>query len=358
MYRYLLFFLLIATWETDAQPREASIDLKQKAKILKEGSYIDYEGQETQSIHIAIDKTFQGKQLELDLPEEYGVFIDGKLVWAGRGKTKFETDSLFKIYSAAEILSIYAPSKIKSLQIQLLYADWSKDLDNSLRFPSFYKDFVILACLILLIFFVILFRSNTNLTLDYLNISKVFLLQSREEAITTGRIGSSANLLFFLFISACSSLLLMVVSHWGYPSVAMHLPTNIDSFGWLMVCWLLLSLLLFLLLIMKLVLIWSMTKLFNFKDTVRFQYFNFVRSLYGAMIITGFFAACYFIGNFQNPTFFNYLLWAGCAILILSTVFLYFKLLSRTGSSLFHLFSYLCGSEIIPLMILIKVLLF
>jgi hypothetical protein len=76
------------------------------------------------------------------------------------------------------------------------------------------------------------------------------------------------------------------------------------------------------------------------------------------MIITGFFTAAYFIGHFQNPGFFNYLLWGGCAILVLSSIFLYFKLLSRTGSSLFHLFSYLCGSEIIPLMILIRVLLF
>lgn len=358
MYKNLLLFLFFVAFEAVAQPREAVIDLKQKFKILKEGKYINYEGQEVQSIHIPIDKTLEGKRLELNLTEEYGVFVDGKLAGTARGKLKLEMDSLLKKYANAEMLSIYTPRKMQSLQVHLVYTDLSKDLDNSPRFPAYYKDFVILTCLILLIFFVLLFRSNTNLTLDYLNITKVFLIQSREEAITTGRIGSSANLLFFMFISLCSSLLLMISSHWGYPAVALYLPNNSNSLGWLIVWWLLISLFFFLLLLLKLVLIWSMTKLFNFKDTVRFQYFNFVRSLYGVMIIIGFFTACYFIGHFQNPDFFNYLLWAGCAILVLSTIFLYFKLLSRTGSSIFHLFSYLCGSEIIPLMVLIKVLLF
>jgi hypothetical protein len=150
----------------------------------------------------------------------------------------------------------------------------------------------------------------------------------------------------------------MIAAHWGYPSVAMPFPHAASSLYRLVAWWFLISLLFFFLLMAKLLLIWIMSKLFNFRDLVRFQYFNFVRSLYGAMILAGLFSAGYFIGQSQNPDFFSYLIWGVCLILVLSTVFFYFKLLGRTGSSVFHLFSYLCGSEIIPLMILIKVLFF
>jgi len=91
---------------------------------------------------------------------------------------------------------------------------------------------------------------------------------------------------------------------------------------------------------------------------VRFQFFSFVRSLYVAVILMGVFAIIYFIGSFQNPRFYNHLLTAMCILLLTSNLFLYVKLLPRASVSHFHLFSYLCGSEIIPLMILTKVLLF
>ncbi len=359
MQKLLITLLLLLTIETSGQVREVSIDLMPKAKVLQEGTYKNYTGQRTQSVHLHIDQSFAGKALVIQLTGRYGVFMDGKLVGDAEGLIKLNMDSLRRIYGAAEVLSVYAPQHIQSLSIKLHYTDAAADSDNLIRQPSYYSDFVIiLVCLLLLIFFVFLFRSNTNLTLDYLNIIKVFVIHSREEAITTGRIGSSANILFFMFISMCCSLLLMIAAHWGYPSVAMPFPHAASSLYRLVAWWFLISLLFFFLLMAKLLLIWIMSKLFNFRDLVRFQYFNFVRSLYGAMILAGLFSAGYFIGQSQNPDFFSYLIWGVCLILVLSTVFFYFKLLGRTGSSVFHLFSYLCGSEIIPLMILIKVLFF
>jgi hypothetical protein len=52
------------------------------------------------------------------------------------------------------------------------------------------------------------------------------------------------------------------------------------------------------------------------------------------------------------------LLKLGCILLVIGVGILYFKLQARTTFHSFHLFSYLCATEIFPLVILVKVLLF
>jgi hypothetical protein len=354
----LLSVILLLSLQVSGQPREVRTDLRQDWKVFYNNQYVDYNGQRTQAIHLALNDQFNGKMLMIESRTEFGVFVNGRLLMQNRKEARLSIDSVRTLYPGAAVLSVYAADHLNSLQTILVHHDNSPDFSNDQRAPSFFVDFVILAMLGLFIFFVILFRSNTNLTLDYLNVAKVFSIQSREEAITTGRIGSSANLLFFMFISLLSGLILMVIDYFGFPETYLPKPFGFKSAPWTLAAWIIISVVIFLLLMLKLVQIWIMSTLFNFKDIVRFQYFNFVRSMYASMVLTGLSGLVYFIGKFQNPVFFYVLLWAACLIMMISTVFLYLKLLNRTGASLFHLFSYLCGSEIIPIVIFVKVLLF
>lgn len=352
------FFFLFFVHSGQAQWRNVSEDLRPNWMVVIDNKYVPFDHQHTQAIHLAIDENYFGRQIEFSHKQQYGIFVDGRLVKVHAGVWKMNVDSLRTLSPSFQMLSVFMPDKIQFLQMKLNYRVANEDRSSIPRSSSHFADFVILASLLLFVFFVILYRSNTSLTLDYLNITKVFLIQSREEAITTGRIGSSANLLFFGFISLCTSLMLLIIASEGYPSVTLPIPHSFPSLLWLSMWWIGISVAIFLLLITKLFLIWLMTQLFRFRDTVRFQYFNFVRSIYGSMIISGLLGAGYYIGQFQNPEFFRFLLLVICGLLTLSSAFLFLKLLSRTGSTVFHLFSYLCGSEIIPLMILIKVLLF
>jgi len=47
-----------------------------------------------------------------------------------------------------------------------------------------------------------------------------------------------------------------------------------------------------------------------------------------------------------------------CLMLSIGAILMFFKLLNRESTRVFHLFSYLCATEIFPLVILIKVFLF
>jgi hypothetical protein len=69
-------------------------------------------------------------------------------------------------------------------------------------------------------------------------------------------------------------------------------------------------------------------------------------------------ALVYFVFQARSPNLFYSLLLVGGFFIIIGTLLLFLKLLARTSFPIFHLFSYLCATEIIPLMIIGRVLLF
>jgi len=352
----LLFLFFLGTCCGWSQSVEKIKDLRGYWKVAKGDQLEDYRGQSVRSIHLLVNDQFKGGILVIQAPGEFTLFINGQLQLREKFQFRLNVDSLLKLQPGATLLSIFQQDNVKTIQTDLIYMGQSED-ENSVRVSSWFNDFVILSSLMLFGFFVILFRTNTRLTRDYLNIVKVLSFQEREEAIVTGRIGSSVNILFFVFISLLSGMLLIIIFNLGPPVLHFSSKVTIGSASEYFIWWLLFSFVIFIFLIGKLLLIWSMSALFGFKGVVRFQFFNFIRSLYLVFALMSLVLLGYFMMEISNPDFFYFLLASAGGFMILSSLFLYFKLMTRTSSDVFHLFFYLCGSEIIPMMILIKVLL-
>lgn len=120
--------------------------------------------------------------------------------------------------------------------------------------------------------------------------------------------------------------------------------------------WLKLSAIIFFMFLFKIVIIYSLTRLFGMRGMARFHFFNWIRLLlvvFGAATIILF---IYFISRGDSADFFVIFLSLVVIALIGWIVVAFFKLSGRSGHSLFHLFSYLCATEIIPLLITVKVL--
>jgi Domain of unknown function (DUF4271) len=350
----VLFFLNAGSgW---SQSTEIIKDLRNSWKVSDGDRLEDYQGQNVHTIHLLITDQFNGGVISIKAPGEFTLFINGQLQLRTKSEIRLKVDSLRAVRAGTPLLSIFQNSNVKTVQTDFIVKA-SLENERFTREPTDFNDFVILSALLLFGFFVILFRSNTRLTTDYLNLAKVFSIQEREEAIVTGRIGSSVNILFFVFISLLLGLLLMILFHLGPPVLNFSSKVSIQSTAGAFMGWLLFSIIIFSVLITKLLLIWFMSALFGFKGVVRFQFFNFIRSLYVVSVLMGTALLGYFMLEIEKTDFFYFLLASAGGFMILSAFFLYFKLLTRTSSSIFHLFSYLCGSEIIPLMILIKVLL-
>ena len=122
--------------------------------------------------------------------------------------------------------------------------------------------------------------------------------------------------------------------------------------------WLKWSAVVLMLLSFKLVLTFLLSGLFNISEFVPFHFFNFLRMLFfvfgtGTLLSLG-----YFIFKGQNPEFYSYLLYGFTILTFFWVLLIYLKLLNRVPFRFFHLFSYLCVSEIVPMVIIFKILLF
>ena len=98
------------------------------------------------------------------------------------------------------------------------------------------------------------------------------------------------------------------------------------------------------------------SRLFSWKDVSGFQFFNFVRALVVLVILLGVIAILFTSFNFEVN--YNLLMKIFFGLLMIEPVLMFFKLMTRESARPFHLFSYLCATEIFPLISLIKVFLF
>ncbi len=346
----ILFFLNAMGGST--QPIELTKDLKNSWKVLKGNVLEDYQGERIHSIHFFVTEEYKGGTISITAPEEFTLFVDGELQIRAGSELRINVDSLLSVKGYSPLLSVFNKDNVKTIKTELIQL---RPLDNLnfVRASDHLNDFIIISSLLLFGFFIVLFRFNTRLTIDYFNLSKVLSFQEREDAIFTGRIGSSVNVLFFVFISMFIGLLLLVIFNSGPTAVQ---KISIQSTSAAFIWWFFFSVMVLGFLVVKLMLVYIMSALFGFKSMVRFQFFNFIRSLYVTAALMGIGLLGYFVFELEKPDFFYFLLAAACGFMILSSFFFYLKLMSKTSSAGFHLFSYLCGSEIILMVILIKVL--
>lgn len=348
----LILVFFNSTWGW-TQSTEIIKDLKDTWQVSNGDRLVNYQGEPVQTIHFFVTDQCKGGTISIKTPGEFALFVNGQLQLQTRFQFNLNVDSLLSIKGDMPLLSVYQKRNVKTLKTELIHQGNTENF-NVTRTSTHFNDFVILSSLMLFGFFVILFRFNTKLTIDYLNLIKVFSVQEREDGIFTGRIGSSVNILFFVFISSLWSLLLLIVFSNG-PLVLqkISIQSTVGAFGW----WLLVSGFVLVFLFLKLVLLWIMSAIFGLEGLVRFQFFNFIRSLYVTAVLVGLALLVYFILELEKPDFFYYLLASACGFMIFNALIFYLKLMNRTSSAVFHLFSYLCGSEIISMMILTKVLL-
>jgi len=358
MKQSLTFFIVVfLVWPGISQPKTV-VNLKSNWQVQEHESFVKYTGQKTKIIYFGLDKKSLGSSLVIYDRLPFSVFINGKLLAQGQDSLKLDVDSLWSIYQGNLFFSIHQQQPVYSLQSVLVSSTNQANDSNWLRTGNYFSDFVVIASLLLFASLVFLFRVNTKLTVDYLNVIKLFSLQDRDESTVASRIGSSINLFFFALISFFIGLVLIIIFKTAPDRVRLAGNFIFDTTGQAFFAWILLSLIIFVFLVAKLVLIASFSLLFNIRDAVRFQFFNFIRMLFVTVSIIACIAVVYFIFQAQSPNLFFNLLLVGGFFIIIGTLFLFLKLLARTSFPIFHLFSYLCATEIIPLMIIGRVLLF
>jgi len=332
-------------------------DLNPHLKVFKESILQDKADQNSQAVHLLLDLSQQGGHyLIIESKKNFYVFINSRFAVKGVGSLKFKADSLRNAYSNSIFLSFYQRNVIDDLSVKWAVLRQHDEFYNPRRHLLAFSDFILIVSIALIIFFTALFRTNPQLTLDYLNLTKLFYLRDRDENQISLRITSSVNLLFYLFCSLLASLALITASHFTHQGLSFLAYPSFTTTGPYLSQWLLLALGILSLLMAKLAFVALIAWLYGWKDVTGFQFFNFVRVLILSLALIAIVSLfCFSFGITVN--YFS-LLKTGCVLLLLGAGLLYFKLQARTAFRSFHLFSYLCATEIFPLVILIKLILF
>lgn len=352
----LIFCLCLFPWSVFAQVESQKVNLKDDWLINQGGKFVKGQTASTKTIFFWIDGKEKGNYLRVKGRHAFSIFINSKLVCRSTGEVRLSVDSLAGIYSDKLFVGLFSAFGTHHLQTELEKRNQRlPGVSLSLRKGNYFLDFTILASIFLIVGFTLLLRTNPTLTFDYLDVNKLFSFQDRDESTLALRIASSVNLLVYLFCSLFLALILLVSFHLmgGQVLIASRFAVRSTMQGFQQ--WILLSAIIFGLLILKLIWLVMLNSLFGFRDIVRIQFFNFVRVILIAMSVLTLITIVYFVANIQDQKYFFHLITILSLIFSAGAVVMYFKLMARMPYHFFHLFSYLCASEIIPLVVLIKV---
>lgn len=358
MKQLLPFLAILLNFSLFAQNEQVSRDLQQDWFVYTDSGYLKFnEEQPTKSVHFQIKpSTGHGDYLKIMSIKPFSVFVNQQLIKANQKEMLFSVDSLrLTVTKATLTISIYSKENIEKTLLLTQLIRYPLVASKSIyekRPSAFLTNFLLIGSSIILLLLILIVKLNPKLASDYFSVSKIFSMRESEDNIVYTRITSSGNFLFFGFSSLTIAFFLLLLF--------VHLPDKLlikpDSLSDLMQDWLLLSLLVILVFSVKMLTIYLFATLFQLRDVAGMQFFNWTRLFF---LFVGFSLSLLTIGiltRIVGSAWINFLYMAVGTVLVMWIVLAFFKIAAKARISPFHLFSYLCATEIIPSLIILKIL--
>lgn len=275
---------------------------------------------------------------------EFSVFVKNRLWQSGIKNFKFNPDSIRKIYGFPFVMTFVA-GRSEKLALHEYIWEPVPEFDPGIRIKTYDIEFVIIAIGILLLLFAGVVLTNARNFLDYFRFLRLFDPSRRDETATEIKIRASKNVFVYLFTGFLVSFILTIYHFKVQGGV------KLDTY---LLFWLLAAFLTTLILFAKILLVKIIGWIYGYENIFGQQIFGTVR----LGILLSLISALIFLFRFLTKTehlfgmsFLPYL-W-----IILTMIFylLFFvRLRIQLRSNAFQLFSYLCISELFPLVFLIN----
>lgn len=336
-------------------------DVSKRWMIFKEGKFVEYDrsaaSQNTIYFEIDPDRYAVDGVLRVEGAKTLNVYLNYKLLTQDVRSIVMNLDSLKNLYDIPWLFSVHSKHGLAWLNTTIESPDLQIPFTyNPERKQDAFKNFSITASLLLIVFFTVLVRTNTRLTIDYFNFVRLLSIQEREDTLLNSRISASVNILYYTFASLFSGLILLTIFHFGVREISLAEHFVISSVGVGFLQWLKVSFFIATVLISKYLVLQIFGSLFDFREATSLQFFNFIRLTFFILAMASLLCLSYFVFQVQDPGYYRFILNGITFIMLFWIIVVGLKLLRRTSFRFFHLFSYLCASEIIPIIILVKVL--
>jgi hypothetical protein len=358
----LTIFFAIGVSIAAAQDYAVTKDLQSEWKVFQNGAYEPFQKVgRARSVFFSVEVAkVMGGYLFIESFAPFTVFINGQLAESSEGSLRLKIDSLSSVFQGSVWQVSVFQEKIKAGSLKTLIE--SKVAKSSsviellpTRITSF-RDFAIIGVLILMIVLIVITQLNPKLASDYFSVTKIFSVREGEETQTYSRITSSINILFYVYSSLMLGYYLMIIFHFLPSQYRAAMFFQSSTFWEAVIHWLQLSLIVLGLFFVKIVLIYGLSFVFGMGQIGGFHFFNWVRLLLGVFGVLSIVVFLYFITHGQRQSFYFFFLSTMAWVLACWIVLIVLKLWRQMDRSLFHLFSYICATELIPFLITLKVL--
>lgn len=322
---------------------------------------VDASEESVNTIYFSINPTiYHGDYLFMNSPDEFSIFLNGSLLLDQVKQVTFPIDSLKKLTSANLLFfAVHLNQKVERDIISTTICSkvtltTRVETPLTLRANTTFRDFVVSVVMALLIFLVGVVRLNPKLSSDYFSITKIFSLRESEDDQFYYRM-TSTNILFYLFTSMLFSLFFLIVGYFLEQGGEFNV-TGAEGYWEYLLLWGKVSLIVLGLLFIKIMVTFVIALLFGTKEVAGFHFLNFIRLSLVSVGLLSLVLVFYFLLHGQRVGVYNFLYMTFGWILIGWIILFFLKLVNRVRHSVFHLFSYICATEIIPVLVIIKVL--
>lgn len=328
-------------------------------------AYISNNHQKDKLIHFWLKpKQFRQYKLLLNVKEDTYLYINHKLQQKyKKGEQTLSLDSLANKYPQENIfISLYGNIESSIIGVP---SKASKNIEKTIDIINKnhiqeYRKHLTFYILIILIAYTLVRQYDVKMLMEYLQISKFFQVQRRQDNPLFIRVFQNNNILFLLTYAILTGTFFHLLDAMNQGSSLLIFQKynnqllNLSWANWgiwvgILILWTL----------TKYMIIWTSANLLSVSKLINVHFYEYVRISHFFYLILIF--GLLLLGlhlPYQMHTWYNIFKTILVFVYILRTIILWYNANSFSEFRKLDFFSYLCVSEIIPLMIYIKILFF
>ncbi len=355
---FLIFISLEGYSETDSTYNATSLSGRWKSfdiKTKKERKILPNE--KVKSLQMTLlGKEFAEAKLLIIVADNPMLIINNKVAGFVQDSVWMDMDSLFRKYASDRLdIALYKEGGIHTHSMKsYLYKKGPSPEISTIRsriINPFTNNFLV-GVLLIVAFMAFTVNKFPKDSADYGNMARSLAVTNRDEALISSRPLSRSNIVF----SSLNSLLLgfLIVSLSFFNPEVFNFPI-LTSYPFIL-RWLIVSIIIFVSIILKYALISVFSSIFSLGEFRYIQFFNSIRFSIGVSLISfSILSITYLTTRMDHLTVYPLIIYGFVFMIVIRTIILFFKLMNYSSYKISHLFFYLCGTELIPFLILFKI---
>lgn len=367
LFKILLFLFLFQSFQAWSFQKQlkTETDLINRFLVYESGRFVAYTNKDNhrQSISFFLNsKDHKTDYLQLNVSGETALFRNNKII------NYFKEDSMV-YYPVNKLLGIEKEvfitiynSKLRPEDLNAKLVSKTSNIPRILkpseRSQKVFLNFYMTGLIIILMIIAISRNKFPRLYHDYFFVTRMISFRNVEEYVLQLRPFSRPNILFYIIISLSAGLFIFGLQNFLEATFNPLIQIDPSSFFESIYLWITGSLIILFSIFLKWILIRNLARLFKLREFNYIHLFNSLRFNFLTLIIAlVVFTVFYLIIGYDAPSTYQTLLHIVIAMLLLRIILIFFKLLEFGTHRKLHLFSYLCGTELIPFIIVFKLIL-